>query len=99
MAPQRALIDIWIADLAVRSAYQMGKAPLLPLFAISLGASEPHLSYIVSVSTLTGMLLKPAVGILCDLWGRRGTLILGTALFAGVLFLYRFMWLPCGVLS
>ena len=33
------LLKISIADFIVRTAYQMGKTPLLPIFAASLGAS------------------------------------------------------------
>lgn len=82
------------ADFIVRSAYQMGKTPLLPIFAATLGASDILLGFIVSVSTLTGMVLKPLVGVLSDRWGRRAWLLLGTAFFAGMPFLYRFVHTP-----
>ena len=87
-------ISITIADFIVRSAYQMGKTPLLPIFAATLGATGAVLGFIVSVSTLTGMVLKPVIGILSDRWGRRWWLIVGTALFAGMPFLYRFIHSP-----
>lgn len=85
---------ITAADFLVRTAYQMGKTPLLPVFAASLGASNALLGFIVSVSTLTGMVLKPFIGILSDRWGRRWWLIAGTAFFAGMPFLYRFIDSP-----
>ncbi len=72
----------------------MGKTPLLPLFAASLGATDIFLGLIVSVSTLTGMLLKPLIGIFSDRWGRRAWLLVGTAFFAGMPFLYRFVQTP-----
>ena len=87
-------ISITIADFIVRSAYQMGKTPLLPIFAMTLGATDAFLGFIVSVSTLTGMVLKPAIGILSDRWGRRWWLIIGTVFFAGMPFLYRFVDTP-----
>ena len=87
-------ISITGADFIVRSAYQMGKTPLLPIFALSLGATDAFLGFIVSVSTLTGMVLKPAIGILSDRWGRRWWLIVGTVFFAGMPFLYRFVHTP-----
>ena len=90
----RGFAYITVADFIVRSAYQMGKAPLLPIFAASLGAAGPLLGSIVSVSTLTGMVLKPFVGILSDRWGRRSWLILGTAFFAGMPFVYQFVDTP-----
>lgn len=90
----RPFLAITAADLIVRSAYQMGKTPLLPIFAATLGASDLYLGFIVSVSTLTGMVLKPAVGVLSDRWGRRLWLLLGTALFAFVPFFYLFIHTP-----
>ena len=91
---RRNFIYITIADFIVRSAYQMGKTPLLPIFAASLGAGDALLGFIVSVSTLTGMVLKPFIGILSDRWGRRSWLLAGTAFFACMPFLYRFVQTP-----
>ena len=77
----------------------MGKTPLLPIFAMTLGATDAFLGFIVSVSTLTGMVLKPAIGILSDRWGRRWWLIAGTVFFAGMPFLYRFVHTPAELFS
>ncbi len=85
---------ITLADFLARSAYQMGKTPLLPIFAASLGASGAFLGLIVSVSTVTGLFLKPLFGILSDRWGRRVWLLIGTAFFAFMPFLYRFIQTP-----
>ena len=84
------LFKITAADFLVRTAYQMGKTPLLSIFAASLGANATFLGLIVSVSTLTGMLLKPIFGLLSDRWGRWIWLLAGTLLFTGIPFLY-----PC----
>ena len=78
----------------MRSAYQMGKTPLLPIFAVTLGASDALLGFIVSVSTLTGMFLKPLIGALSDRWGRRAWLLAGTAFFALMPFTYQFVDTP-----
>jgi MFS family permease len=86
--------NITAADFIARTAYQMGKTPLLPLFATTLGAGSAFLGLIVSVSTLTGMCLKPLIGALSDRWGRRAWLLAGTLLFAGTPFLYRFVHTP-----
>ena len=94
MIKSRGFLYLAAADFIVRSAYQMGKTPLLPLFAAALGAGDALLGFIVSVSTLTGMVLKPFVGLLSDRWGRRVWLIAGTALFTGMPFLYRFVETP-----
>jgi len=72
----------------------MGKTPLLPIFAAALGAGSIFLGLIVSVSTLTGMLLKPLVGVFSDRWGRRSWLIIGTIFFVFMPFLYRFIHNP-----
>ena len=85
---------LMLADFLARSAYQMGKTPLLPVFAAALGASGAFLGLIVSVSTVTGLFLKPLFGILSDRWGRRAWLLIGTAFFAGMPFLYRFIHSP-----
>ncbi len=90
----RGFALITTADLIVRSAYQMGKSPLLPLYAAALGASDILLGFIVSVSTLTGMILKPLIGILSDRWGRRVWLLAGTAFFTGMPFVYSFVTTP-----
>jgi MFS family permease len=94
MTGRRDLARITIADFIVRSAYQMGKSPLLPIFAASLGATDVLLGFIVSVSTITGMVAKPLVGLLSDRYGRRTWLLAGTAFFAFMPFAYWFVHTP-----
>ncbi len=94
MRERANFVQITLADFIVRSAYQMGKTPLLPIFAASLGASDVLLGLIVSVSTLTGMVTKPLFGLLSDRMGRRLWLLIGTLIFAGVPFLYRLIDTP-----
>jgi len=88
------LFKMTAADFIVRTAYQMGKTPLLPIFAAILGANATFLGLIVSVSTLTGMLLKPIFGLLSDRWGRWIWLFVGTLLFIGIPFLYPLIKTP-----
>ncbi|MBV7330205.1 MFS transporter [Chloroflexi bacterium TSY] len=90
----RSFIAITLADFVVRAAYQMGKTPLLPIFAATLGASDIYLGLITSVSTLTGMILKPAIGLFSDRWGRRAWLLIGTAFFVLMPFAYRYITTP-----
>jgi MFS family permease len=90
-------IDLWRitgADFIVRTTYQMGKTPLLPLYAAALGASEMMIGQVVSISTLTGLMLKPIFGLLSDRSGRRLWLFLGLGLFTLTPFLYRFVETP-----
>jgi MFS family permease len=99
MSRERNFLLITAADFLARSAYQMGKTPLLPIFAATLGATGAFLGIIVSVSTLTGMILKPFIGLFSDRWGRRNWLILGTAFFALMPFTYRFVTDPDQLLA
>ena len=92
-------VRIALADFIVRSAYQMGKTPLLPIFAASLGASDALLGLIVAVSTLTGMATKPLFGLLSDRMGRRLWLLIGTLIFAGVPFLYALIETPAQLIA
>lgn len=94
MNRSKPFLLLMLADFIARSAYQMGKTPLLPIFAAALGASGAFLGLIVSVSTVTGLFLKPLFGILSDRWGRRVWLLIGAGFFAFMPFLYRFIQTP-----
>ena len=94
MKRSKPFLLLMLADFLARSAYQMGKTPLLPIFAAGLGASGAFLGLIVSVSTVTGLLLKPLFGILSDRWGRRAWLVIGAGFFAFMPFLYGFIQTP-----
>ena len=90
----RPFARIFAADAIVRTAYQMGKTPVLPLFAAALGASDILLGLVVSISTLTGILVKPVVGFLSDLQGRHIWLLLSAALFILMPFGYLLVTTP-----
>ncbi len=94
MKRSKPFLYLMLADFIARSAYQMGKTPLLPIFAAALGASGAFLGLIVTVSTVTGLFLKPLFGILSDRWGRRIWLLIGAAFFAFMPFLYQFIQSP-----
>ncbi len=85
---------VTLSDLIVRAAYQMGKTPLLPIFAAALGASDVLLGFIVSVSTLTGMALKPLFGMLSDRQGRKIWLLIGVTFFTLMPFVYWLVQTP-----
>ena len=85
-------------DLAARTGYQMGKSPVLPLFASALGAGPEVSGIIVAVSTTTGLITSPLIGTLSDLYGRRRLLLAGTAIFALMPFLYLAIETPTQLL-
>ena len=50
-------------DLTARTGYQMGKSPVLPLFANALGAGPEVSGAIVAVSTMTGKAFIPLYAV------------------------------------
>ena len=91
LRPKANLAKIFVADFVLRFSYQMGKSPLLPLFAAALGAAEMLTGLIVAVSTFTGVLLKPFFGMLSDRSGRRIWLLISLVIFLVTPFLYQFI--------
>jgi len=72
-------------------SYNMVRMPVLALFAESLGAGPERIGLIVSVSTLTGVLLKLPSGALSDIYGRRMLLRVGVVAFGLPPFIYPFV--------
>ena len=72
-------------------SYNLVRMPVLSLFAQSLGASPEQIGVIVSVSTLTGVLLKLPGGALSDIYGRRLLLRIGVLAFGLPPFAYPFI--------
>lgn len=85
---------LFATDMLVRAAYQMAKSPVLPILAASLGANKLMIGTIVGVSTLTGTVFKPIVGMLSDRYGRRIFFFVALLLFAVFPFLYQFVRTP-----
>jgi MFS family permease len=81
-------------DFLVRSAYQMGKTPVLPLLAATIGAGEIMTGLIVAVSVTTGMVCKPFFGALSDDFGRRAWWLAALCLSAVIPFFYQFISTP-----
>ena len=99
LRPKIDLAKIFAADFVLRFSYQMGKSPLLPLFAVALGAAEMLTGLIVAVSTFTGVLLKPLFGMLSDRSGRRTWLLISLIIFLVTPLLYQFISTPEGLLA
>lgn len=72
-------------------SYNLVRMPVLSLFAESLGAGPERLGLIVSVSTLTGVLLKLPSGALSDIYGRKLLLRIGVVAFGLPPFAYPFV--------
>lgn len=71
-----------------RLSYAMARTPVLPLFALSLGAKPSALGFVVGASTITGIFFKLPAGTLSDIYGRHKMLIAGILFFALTPFAY-----------
>jgi MFS transporter, DHA1 family, multidrug resistance protein len=91
MTTSRSFMLICTVGIFCFISYNMVRMPALSLFAESLGASPERIGLIVSVSTLTGVLLKLPSGALSDIYGRRVLLRIGVVAFGLPPFLYPFM--------
>ena len=91
MTTSRSFMLICTVGIFSFISYNMVRMPALSLFAESLGASPERIGLIVSVSTLTGVLLKLPSGALSDIYGRRLLLKIGVVAFGLPPFLYPFM--------
>jgi len=72
-------------------SYNLVRMPVLSLFAESLGAGPERIGLIVSVSTITGVLLKLPSGALSDIYGRKMLLRIGVVAFGLPPFIYPFV--------
>jgi MFS family permease len=91
MTTSRSFMLICTVGIFSFISYNMVRMPALSLFAESLGASPERIGLIVSVSTLTGVLLKLPSGALSDIYGRRFLLRIGVVAFGLPPFLYPFL--------
>ncbi|MQG18808.1 MAG: MFS transporter [SAR202 cluster bacterium] len=98
MRQNRFLIQLSTADFILRAGYQVGKSPLLPLFATSLGANEIFIGYILSISTLTGMITKPIFGFWSDKLGEKKFLFASLIIFIITPFSYYLINKPIHLL-
>ena len=72
-------------------SYNLVRMPVLSLFAESLGAGPERIGLIVSVSMITGVLLKLPSGALSDIYGRKMLLRIGVVAFGVPPFIYPFI--------
>ncbi len=71
-----------------RFSYALARTPVLPLFALYLGAGPEAIGFIVGISTVTGIFFKLPAGAVSDLIGRKKTLLAGLMVFAVIPFSY-----------
>ncbi|MCK4221260.1 MAG: MFS transporter [Dehalococcoidia bacterium] len=88
MSKLRAFINISLVDFSARLSYNIARTPLLPLFALALGASPSLIGVTVAASTITGIFLKAPAGALSDSIGRKRMLLFGACVFAFTPFSY-----------
>ena len=71
-----------------RFSYSLARSPVLPLFALYLGAGPEAIGFVVGISTVTGIFFKLPSGALSDIIGRRKTMFAGLVVFAVMPFTY-----------
>jgi MFS family permease len=71
-----------------RFSYALARNPVLPLFALYLGAGPEAIGFAVGISTVTGIFFKMPSGALSDVIGRRKTLLMGLVVFGVMPFTY-----------
>ncbi len=71
-----------------RLSYALARSPVLPLFALYLGAGPEAIGFAVGVSTVTGIFFKLPSGALSDVIGRKRTMLIGLLFFAFMPFTY-----------
>jgi len=77
-----------IIGLFARFSYSLARSPVLPLFALYLGAGPEAIGFIVGISTVTGIFFKLPSGALSDIIGRKKTMMIGLLVFAVLPFSY-----------
>ena len=65
-----------------RLSYALARSPVLPLFALYLGAGPEAIGFAVGISTVTGIFFKLPAGALSDIIGRKRTMLIGLLFFA-----------------
>ena len=80
--------SLCLVGFLARFSYALARSPVLPLFALYLGAGPEAIGVIVGISTVTGIFFKLPAGALSDHLGRNRTLLAGLVVFAVIPFAY-----------
>jgi MFS family permease len=85
LSPFTALCSV---GFFARLSYALARSPVLPLFALYLGAGPEAIGFAVGISTVTGIFFKLPSGALSDVIGRKKTMLIGLLFFAFMPFTY-----------
>lgn len=80
--------SLCLVGFLARLSYALARNPVLPLFALYLGAGPEAIGLAVGISTVTGIFFKLPSGALSDIIGRRRTLLMGLVVFGVMPFTY-----------
>ncbi|AGW14323.1 MFS transporter [Megalodesulfovibrio gigas] len=86
-----AINSLYGVGFLARFSYALARNPVLPLFALFLGAGPEAVGLAVGISTVTGIFFKMPSGALSDVIGRRRTMLAGLWVFAVLPFAYLFI--------
>ena len=88
---KNTLLALCSVGFLARFSYALARNPVLPLFAMFLGAGPEAIGLAVGISTVTGIFFKLPAGALSDIVGRRRTMLAGLCFFALIPFAYFFI--------
>ncbi|MBF0107673.1 MAG: MFS transporter [Magnetococcales bacterium] len=91
MSVQLIFGSLCSVSFLARFSYALARNPVLPLFAVFLGAGPEAVGLAVGISTVTGIFFKLPAGALSDVIGRRRTMLAGLCIFAIMPFAYLFI--------
>ena len=83
--------NLCLVNFLARFSYALARNPVLPLFALFLGAGPEAIGLAVGVSTVTGIFFKLPAGALSDVVGRRRTMLAGLVFFGLIPYAYLFL--------
>ncbi|MFP5223188.1 MAG: MFS transporter [Acidobacteriota bacterium] len=86
-----AFKNLCTVGFLARFSYALARNPVLPLFALFLGAGPEAIGLAVGISTVTGIFFKLPSGALSDVVGRRRTMLAGLVVFGVMPFAYLFI--------
>ncbi|WP_168194701.1 MFS transporter [Thermococcus aciditolerans] len=84
----KALYLILIAGFFAILGSTMGKSPTLPLYAQSIGLGKGEIGLVAAASTVTGIFINFASGLLSDVYGRKRLLKMSGFVFLSAPLLY-----------